>query len=277
MAEEIEIYDATAPSAVVIETCRGCSRAFGTGNTRRSPSNPDFCVACAREERKAMTIAKSDNSGWVQLAIEQAIPLWEQQPGETTAEYDLWLIYRDLWPAVRPTVTKVAEALDVSVREVQQAFNRWTWSARLQAWIREVNADKTAELRASRREMVEDHIKLGEAMRKKMLVAVENLDPEDVTPNELVSLLKETQRLEETAREAYTAIEAETAADIDNMPQGLFEAEEKDGQPGNAAGLSVDDMEEIVGILSTAGVLQVNGARVGVRKTTTTELVAEEF
>lgn len=262
-------------SSLLLPTCRRCGRPFDIGGVTRSPESRDFCVTCAQKERKELVATKEDNSGWMQLAMEACIPLWERQPNESSDEYELWCSYRDLWPEVRPTITKVASASEVSIQTVQKTFNKWTWTARLQAWIREVNADRVAELRASRRQMVADHISLGEKMRAKMLVAVDNLDPEDVTPSELVALLKETQRLEQTSRESLDALEAETANDIDNMPDGLFAS--ADGEDhGNSHGLTNEGISEVVNILQAAGVLQVNGAKVGVRQTSTTEVVIED-
>lgn len=260
----------------VIEVCSSCGREFGIDGLRRSPSDSDRCIECARTARKELAEAKRDNKGWLQAALDQGIPLWEQQPDETSEEYRLWGIYKSLWPSVRPTVTKVADKCGVTVQTVQRAFTRWTWGARLQAWIREVNADRTAELRQAQRKMVEDHIKLGEAMREKMAIAVENLDPFDVTPNELVSLLKETQRLEQSGREALSALENANASDIDGMPAGLF-ADSGGGNSdeallGNRRGLTEDEMVEVVEILSTAGVFK---GKAGIKKTTTIEAVVD--
>lgn len=257
----------------IVDTCHDCGRAFDGKQVRRSPSSPDYCMACAPRHRALSRQKKEDNSRWIQVAEEGGIPLWEQQPNETATEYDMWVCYRDLWPAVRPTVTKVASTMGVSTTDVQKAFRRWTWAARLQAWIREVNADRVAELRQSRRKMVEDHITIGEKLRAKALKAVDNLDEYDVTPSELVQLLKLTQQFEETARDAMDAVEQATAQDIDNMPAGLFESGDKDEkQLGNARGISQDDAAEVVKILAAAGVLNVGSTKIGVRQTTTTEV-----
>lgn len=277
-------HSATAPSAVIaveaevlrpgtiVETCRGCGQAFDI-KVKRSSVDRDYCVSCAAAARHDINTAKRDNSHWLERALELGIPPWEQQPGEGNEEYELWEYYRALWPEVRPTVTRVANDTGVSTGKVQRVATMWTWPARLQSWVREVNADRTAELRAAKRRMVEDHITLGERMRAKMVKAVDALDPEDLTPNELVALLKETQRLEQTSRDALDAVERDTAMDIDNMPRSVT-GQQDDQVHENSKGLSVDDMAEVVGILQQAGVLQVNGARVGVRQTTTTEVVA---
>ena len=275
---------ATAPSAVIaveaevlqpgtiVETCRSCGQAFGV-KVKRSNTDRDYCVKCAAAARQEGAITQRDNSHWLDQAIELGIPPWEQQPGESNEEYELWECYRALWPEVRPTVTRVAKDLKVNTSKVQRVATKWTWPARLQSWVREVNADRTAELRAAKRRMVEAHITLGEKLRTKMITAVNLLDPEDLTPNELVALLKETQQLEQTSREALDAVERDTATDIDNMPTGVMGQTDEQVRE-NSKGLSVDDMAEVVGILQQAGVLQVNGARVGVRQTTTTEVVA---
>lgn len=272
-AEPIAVIPEVLEEGVVVATCPGCGRAFGINGLRRSTSMPDYCMDCARQQRALTKAAKDDNTGWLAIAEEQGIPLWEQQPGESTEEFELWCSYRDLWPEVRPTVTKVASALRLSSNTVQRAYNKWTWAARLQAWIREVNADRVAELRESRKRMVADHISIGEKLRAKALKAVDYLDPTDVTPTELVALLKETQRFEQTARDALDAVEQATATDIDNMPAGLFQ-KENDQQFGNAKGLTLEDAQEVMAILAQAGVVQANGAKVGIRQTTTTEVVA---
>ena len=125
--------------------------------------------------------------------------------------------------------------------------------------------------------MVEDHITIGEKLRAKALKAVDNLDEYDVTPSELVQLLKLTQQFEETARDAMDAVEQATAQDIDNMPAGLFESGDSDGgkQLGNARGISQDDAAEVVKILAAAGVLNVGSTKIGVRQTTTTEVAVD--
>lgn len=233
----------------------------------------DGSVVPEVKQAEALSRREDLNKNWVTVAEEAGIPLWEQQPNETVDEFDMWTTYRDLWPTVRPTITKVAQALSVSPNKVMKASRKWTWAARLQAWIREVNAERTAELRQARRKMVEDQIAIGEELRGKMLVAVQNLDVYDVTPGELVQLLKVTQSFEDTARESLDAVERETAADVDSTD--LFVPEDQAEQAGNSRGISAEDAAEVVKILQTAGVLSMPGAKVGVRQTTTTEVVAE--
>lgn len=269
--------DATVlKSEAIVATCPGCGRAFDVNGVRRSVSNQDYCIDCAKSQRALSRDGAKDNSGWVQVAEEAGIPLWERQPGETTDEYFMWETYRDLWPTVRPTVSKVASTLGVGSVTVQRAFRRWTWAARLQAWIREVNADRVAVLRQARKKMVEEHITIGEKLRAKALVMVDNLDPYDVTPNELVNLLKVTQQFEETARDSLDAVEQATATDVDAIQASAYSEAGKTGEKsGNAKGISTDDAAEVIKILAAAGVLQVGNTKVGVRQTTTTEVVAE--
>ena len=131
-------------------------------------------------------------------------------------------------------------------------------------------------IRQARKKMVEEHITIGEKLRAKALVMVDNLDPYDVTPNELVNLLKVTQQFEETARDSLDAVEQATATDVDAIQASAYSEAGKTGEKsGNAKGISTDDAAEVVKILAAAGVLQVGNTKVGVRQTTTTEVVAE--
>ena len=85
-----------------------------------------------------------------------------------------------------------------------------------------------------------------------------------MTPNELVSILKETQRLEATARDMLDDIERSVQADVDsyepiNAPAGLFEEPgDPAALPGGRRGLDTAGMMEVVDILKNAGVLEVN-------------------
>ena len=258
--------------AIVLDTCKKCGKTFDV-DCARSNANRDYCRDCAPAARAAAALEKRDNKDWIAVAREQGIPLWEQQPGESNDEYELWLVYRDLWPDQRPTVTRVGQAVGTPAATVSRAHQRWTWGARLQAWIREVTAERTAEMRRAKQKMVEDHIALGKVMREKMAIAVESLDPYDVTPSELVSLLKEMQRLETTSRDMLDDVERAVAADVDgytpvDAPVGLFvdggsDALALPGESPSGASMSQRDMLEVVDILAKSGYLK----QVGVQQT----------
>ena len=249
----------------MINKCKKCFKLFGI-DCERSNTNREYCKECDSSMIKEIQEIKKNNDNWLELAIEEGIPLWEQQPGESNEEYALWCDYMKLWPGVRPTVSKAANASGASVSTVQRAFNKWTWGARLQAWIRECTAERTAELRAARRRMVDDHVTMGELMRTKAMAAIEAFDPEDVTPNELVSILKETQRLESTARDMLDDVERAVASDIDSFspvdaPAGLFVDSGNAELPAGVSpsrGLGTADMMEVAEILANAGVLKVS-------------------
>ena len=247
-------------NVIKLDTCKGCGKTFGI-DCDRSNADREYCSSCASSARGRVQQGKRDNEGWLEMALEEGIPLWEQQPNESNEEYSLWVCYMQLWPGVRPTVTRVAEACEVSASTVQRAYNKWTWGARLQAWIREVTAERTAQLRESRRRMVDEHVSMGEAMRAKAMQAIEAFDPYDVTPNELVSILKETQRLESTARDMLDSVEQAVASDVDGYvsveaPAGLFSEEQPSLSATNHRGLSQQGIREVVDILSAAGVLR---------------------
>ncbi len=255
--------ESNAIAPIVLDCCEKCGRTFGV-QCSRSNANRTICTDCAKEVRQEIQATKRNNDNWLEFAIEEGIPLWEQQPNESNSEFALWQTYMELWPGVRPTVSKVSQASGVSVSTVQRAYNKWTWSARLQAWIREVTAERTADLRNARRKMVDDHVKMGELMRQKAIEAIEYFDPGDVTPNELVSILKETQRLESTARDMLDDVERATINDIDSFspvdaPAGLFmDGASTEALPGASprAGLNEASMLEVVDILAKAGVLK---------------------
>lgn len=264
--------------SIILDTCLGCGKTFGV-DCQRSNANREYCSSCAPAARESITKLKQSNEGWLEYALEEGIPLWEQQPGESNAEYELWCSYMELWPGVRPTITKVSQATGVAASTVQRAYNKWTWGARLQAWIREVTAERTSQLRESRRRMVDDHVAMGEALREKAMQAIEAFDPYDVTPSELVSLLKETQRLESTARDMLDDVEASVASDVDgwspvDAPVELFE-DTTQSLPAKR-GLDNAGLMEVVNILNNAGVLKVTQT-VEVGESSPLELVVEDM
>lgn len=111
-----------------------------------------------------------------------------------------------------------------------------------------------------------DHISMASKLREKLNMAIDNIDPLELKPSELNSLMKTMAELERKARTDTMAVEtmrAEGFVDADN-PE-LKKSPTKQG-----------DLSEVLSILMKAGALGDVGS-LGVRTTETkvTEIVAK--
>ena len=88
MGEKLGATIVETVEAIVLDTCEKCGKTFGV-DCERSNANRSFCRQCAAAARSDAVVLKRDNEGWIDIAREQGIPLWEQQPGESNEEHEL--------------------------------------------------------------------------------------------------------------------------------------------------------------------------------------------
>lgn len=191
---------------------------------------------------------------WKEGAAEAGLTLWERQPVETDIEWKVWRYYMDSYPCVeKPTFAKCAEDLKLTVKEVREVYLRWGYDARLQAWAKHIDTLNLDKRKAALVEMNERHIRMSVEVNKKMEEAINLLNPEELKPSDLKSLMNMATELERKARIDIVEVEATRPKD-----SSIAVAEEKSEVPK-------EDMKEVLEILMKAGVLKGD---IGVRQTT---------
>lgn len=237
-------------------TCPKCSRESEDGKV---------CVDCQRAEGSRVSYLRQHQPNWIEIAEESGLALWEQQPGETQWEYTIWQAFRDAYPSKKPSYVDVAKQLNTTHNVVRKAAQRWSFQARMQAWIVECDRVTVAQRHQEMLDMNSDYIKMAAALRSKLHVAVDSVVPETLRPGEIATLLKVAADLERKAHvDSVSQEEVLATVNRDDENPNLRKSETKK-----------DDLGHVVKILLEAGALD-GITQIGVRKTTTTEVLAKK-
>ena len=116
-----------------------------------------------------------------------------------------------------------------SIREVAQRLaksrtliGRWSvtyqWVERVAAFDADVQRKAHAKAVKKRRNMVDRHISIALKMQEKALMALEQMDPADIDPKNLIAKLREATKLEQEMRTA--AVDERRAAIADAEDTG---------------------------------------------------------
>lgn len=223
-----------------------------------------LCVDCAKAERNRYSYLRKNQGDWMEVAKDAGIDVWLQQPGETQHEYTVWTIFRDAYPGRKLTYTEVAEQAGTTKDAVATIAQRWSFQARMQAWITECDRITMIQRREEILNMNKEHIDMAQRLRDKMSLAIDQIDPLTVKPAEIGSLMR-------------VATELERKAQIDAMAQDEIRREmiksDGEGTEVKKSPTKQSDMAEVLNILVATGAL--GPVQVGVRETVTREVVVK--
>jgi hypothetical protein len=221
-------------------------------------TNTHLCEDCVKAENNRVSYYRHHNFNWIDVAKESELELWERQPAETDREWQIWLAYRDIYPSKRPSYRQVAEQLGTTIGVVKKVGARWDFPVRLQAWAKYVDDLTLKQRQKEILDMNKKHIDMATALNDKLATAINAIDPYELEPKDIKGLLQLSAELERKARLDRTDISRPELAD---QNPNLKDSPTK-----------TEDLSEVLDILSKAGVFKT----IGVKKTTTTEIVARE-
>lgn len=218
------------------------------------------CAACNKlEQNRAYHIQK--NTNWMELAEEAGIEVYERQPGESDSEYRVWVMYRDMYPAEKPSLKVAAERAGIAYKTIKNMSSKWSFAARMQAWITSVDEMQLNSRRNDIIKMNETHMEMAMTLNEKIHSAINMLDPQYLAPKDISSLMKMSTELERKAK--LDQMELVVAGN----PNGY-----NDENPNlRKSEVKTSDIGEIIKILGAAGVM----GDFGVKQTTTTEVVVK--
>lgn len=135
------------------------------------------------------------------MAARQALPeLWEQQHGETPKQFEAFAVYRDLGP--KRTARQVADRL----HKGRDLMHRWqqanAWVRRAEAYDREIERERLIDAAGHRRDMHMRTARLAAALQNKIVARLQTLEPNELSPRDLIQWLDISTRVERTARDA---------------------------------------------------------------------------
>ena len=124
---------------------------------------------------------------------------WEQQPGETAAQYEAFAVFRDMPPADR-SKRDVAKQLDKHESLIYRWASQRDWNNRVReydAYLERLALDETARQVTA---MHKRQIGISMKMQEVCLKGLQNLIPELMKPNEIRLLLKLAIEMESSNR-----------------------------------------------------------------------------
>lgn len=124
---------------------------------------------------------------------------WDQQPRETSRQYQRFLHYRDLGrlrslTLVNKVLTDLGDKLAYSTVRTQSYLYRW--NERAQAWDLHQDTLDRERLVQARRDMIDRHQKVASALLTKALTALKVTKPGDLDPADIVRWIKLATDLE---------------------------------------------------------------------------------
>lgn len=235
-----------------------CPRCGSSGVPHKS--NSHLCENCVKAENNRYTLKRKNQIvDWLETAKEAGLDIWLHQPQETQWEYTLWVTYRDSYPGKKPSYREVAQLHNTTLEAVQHAGKRWSWSARLQAWIKHCDDLTMTQRHQEIVAMNEKHIDMARRLDEKISVAIDKINPNVLEVKDLAQLLKLSSDLERKARIDTVAAEQVIAEHtlVDTSPEVKKDVTKQ------------SDLSEVLQVLSKAGVLVPgNGNKVGIKQTT---------
>lgn len=142
-----------------------------------------------------------DRSGWNQERMPEKHPdraFWERLKFETNNAYEAFKIYRDL-PLSKRKQTEVARRLGKSPATVHKWAKKYLWTARVEAKDAEEERREALEVSEDRRRMYKRHANVSRLFQNKVLERLQNLNPAELTPNQLAQWFEVSAKIERQA------------------------------------------------------------------------------
>lgn len=169
---------------------------------------------------------------------------WERLHDESAKAFQAFALYRDLGPRER-SLRRVAAELGRDRSLIERWSVRHRWQDRVAAYDAEEDRRKLARRWKDIEEMSERHAKLALAVQAKLARRLENLDPMELAPRDLVQLLDTAVRVERLAFGVGTEHLRHEVAGPGGLPVQLEVISERD----------VDRIGQVMDVLAQLGVL----------------------
>lgn len=133
---------------------------------------------------------------------------WEQQKGESSKAFEAFKCYLNM--GTDRSLRAVAQKLNKSLTVIQRWNSKWGWKDRIRSYENELAREEFEEQKKELRKMQKKQLAAAAALQKKAVDALINLDPEDLSPRDILRFFTEGARIENTIRKESTADAAGT-------------------------------------------------------------------
>lgn len=126
---------------------------------------------------------------------------WERQKGESEKAFEAFSLYRD--KGAKRTVSSVVIELEKSRSLIDRWKERWNWEDRVLQFDNEMDREAKKEARKGLQDMYVRQTKIAMQVQQKALLALEQLDPENMSAKDIkeyIRMATDLERLNRTLR-----------------------------------------------------------------------------
>lgn len=137
----------------------------------------------------------------------KANEVWERLPDESLENYNRFCAYRDL--GIGRTLKQAVEVYGLepqSLATFEALSSKYNWKFRVGAFDEFINSKAIEAAQAEIIEMRKRHLLVATAFQAKAVEALKKINPEELSPKEILSWVSKGVEIERTAREMPVAI-----------------------------------------------------------------------
>ena len=147
---------------------------------------------------------------------------WERQKGESVQAFEAFSIYLEM--GAERSLRAVTQKLLKSYTLIGRWSRTYKWVDRAAAYDTELQRQAYDAAVRRTRKMIERNIRTALKMQEKALLALEKLNPADLSPRDILSMLRDALKLEWESRSALIAsLEGSIEQYEDNLVKELEE------------------------------------------------------
>ena len=139
---------------------------------------------------------------------------WERQEGESIKAFEAFTVYLDMGD--ERSLRAVGQRLGKSRALIERWSRTYQWVERVASYDADVQRKAHAKAVDKRRKMVDRHISIALKMQEKALKALEQMDPADIDPKNLIAMLREATKLEQEMRTVAVDERRAAIADVED-------------------------------------------------------------
>lgn len=144
--------------------------------------------------------------------------IWERQQGESSGNYKLFCIYRDMpyTKSVDRTLSKTAKEAKKTQRRIEELSANYSWVSRADAYDDYLERITREKFQGELLEMRERHAQIAKGLTEKALGALSVIDIEKIKASDITTMLKTAIDIERLSRGEATEIK-----NINNKVEGI--------------------------------------------------------
>lgn len=139
---------------------------------------------------------------------------WERQEGESIKAFEAFTVYLEMGD--ERSLRAIGQRLGKSRALIERWSRTYQWVERVASYDADVQRKAHAKAVDKRRKMVDRHISIALKMQEKALKALEQMDPADIDPKNLIAMLREATKLEQEMRTVAVDERRAAIADVED-------------------------------------------------------------